>query len=151
MTLVWSLWQQLSVYTYLHFATSETIHRNPDISSLPKQRIIHTEAPQVKKLSQYIESKTNYPSVHNHSKHKDRSWDFSSLSACKGRGEMKTETAAAAKKRIIREALWIFSKTIFQQEITPYWEGQETQSRNYYEKLSTQTTAWAQEKWKGSE
>jgi len=53
------------------------------------QRIIHTEAPQAKNQQQCKASQTNYPGVHNHSRHKDRSWDFSSLSSLQSRQENK--------------------------------------------------------------
>lgn len=50
------------------------------------------------------------------------------------------KTKSAAKKRVIREALWIFSETIFQLSNYSTLRGLGKQSRYYYEKPSIQTT-----------
>lgn len=50
------------------------------------------------------------------------------------------KTKSAAKKTVIREALWIFSETIFQLSNHSTLRGLGKQSRYYYEKPSIQTT-----------
>lgn len=136
MTSIWSLWQQLSVYIYLHFTASETIPGNSDISFLPMQRIIYTEAPQMKAAAVKRAWSTiqRYRTIQGIRMEGDTLVHF----PCLQMGGIETKTVA--KKRVIRETLWIFSETIFQLSNYSTLRGLGKQSRYYYEKLSTQIT-----------